>query len=86
MVDDGNLDMGQAVFPLSMGLEVDPEEEENEFDHPEVKGLKGHTVAVTSVACHPGGDQIASASYDKTIIIWDAKTGKFRRLRGTRAT
>jgi WD40 repeat protein len=38
--------------------------------------LKGHQNSVTSVAFSPDGNTIASASYDKKVIIWDPKTGK----------
>ena len=38
--------------------------------------LKGHTDRVTSVAFSPDSKHIVSGSYDKTIQIWDAKTGQ----------
>ena len=34
--------------------------------------LKGHSEGVLSVAWSPKGDQLASGSNDKSIIIWDA--------------
>ena len=41
-----------------------------------IKTLLGHTDLVNSVAFSTDGKSIASGSLDKTIRIWDAKTGK----------
>src|SRR5258708_16802196 len=35
----------------------------------------GHTSRVTAVPWSPGGTQIATASYDKTVRVWDASQG-----------
>ena len=37
---------------------------------------RGHTDRVTSVAWSPDGNYIASGSLDKTVQIWNAKTGE----------
>jgi WD40 repeat protein len=38
--------------------------------------LKGHSSWVNSVAFSPNGQTLASASYDKTIKLWQLGTGK----------
>ncbi|HKF36430.1 MAG TPA: WD40 repeat domain-containing serine/threonine-protein kinase [Ktedonobacteraceae bacterium] len=35
----------------------------------------GHTSRLTAVTWSPGGTQIATASYDKTVRVWDASLG-----------
>ncbi|MDB9444228.1 hypothetical protein PN497_23160 [Sphaerospermopsis kisseleviana CS-549] len=37
--------------------------------------LRGHSLRVDSVAYSPDGQTLASGSYDKTIKLWDVKTG-----------
>jgi WD40 repeat protein len=45
--------------------------------------LKGHEDAVTSIDVSRNGDLIATASLDRTVRLWDARTGKPSRvLRG----
>ncbi|KAH7931076.1 WD40 repeat-like protein [Leucogyrophana mollusca] len=40
------------------------------------KVFKGHTDRVNSVAYFPDGQHIASASWDKSVIIWDVESGR----------
>lgn len=40
------------------------------------RSFTGHTVSVHSVAFSPDGKTIASASWDRSIILWDIATGE----------
>jgi platelet-activating factor acetylhydrolase IB subunit alpha len=49
--------------------------------------LKGHKASVTSLAFHPQYTQLASASEDGTVKIWEFETGDFERtLKGHTST
>ena len=38
--------------------------------------LTGHSFRVTSVAYSPDGKHVVSGSFDNTVKVWDAATGK----------
>jgi WD40 repeat protein len=42
--------------------------------------LRGHSNKVTSVAYSPDGKHIVSGSFDSTVKIWDAQSGKEVRV------
>jgi WD40 repeat protein len=44
--------------------------------HSELLTLQGHAGEVKSVAWSPDGTRLASASYDRAVQIWDARTGQ----------
>jgi WD40 repeat protein len=41
--------------------------------------LFGHTKDIYSIACSPDGQTLTSGSYDRTVKIWNIKTGKITR-------
>lgn len=44
-----------------------------------LRTLQGHQGAVCSVAFNPHGETLASGSYDGTVKLWDARSGKLLR-------
>jgi WD40 repeat protein len=49
----------------------------------ELKTLNGHQDIVSSVSYSPDGKTLASASWDKTVKLWDVVTGKeLKTLKG----
>jgi len=49
-------------------------------DWKKARTLKGHTCLVWRIVYSPNGDQIASASYDRTVRLWDSETGLLQHL------
>ncbi|KAF9944953.1 hypothetical protein BGZ70_004187, partial [Mortierella alpina] len=47
-----------------------------------IEKLPGHTDMITSVVYSPDGERIASGSNDKTVRVWEVRTGVSTELRG----
>jgi WD40 repeat protein len=62
------LDESQEGIAVKSGLDEDW--------GPLLQTLEGHTMEVSSVAFSAAGDRLASASDDRTVRVWDAKTGQ----------
>jgi WD40 repeat protein len=41
--------------------------------------LKGHSRSISAVAFSPNSKQLASASYDSTVMLWNTVTGALLR-------
>jgi WD40 repeat protein len=55
----------------------------NRLAHPSHVALEGHTHEVFGVCFSPGGKHLATCSWDHTVRVWDAHTGRpLRTLRG----
>ncbi|MGF1934190.1 MAG: beta-propeller domain-containing protein [Nostoc sp. ChiQUE02] len=65
----------QTVLTLQQAVYLKPSERK-ENRAIEVNTLEGHSSTVNSIAYSPNGQQLASASWDKTIKIWDVTNGK----------
>ena len=46
----------------------------NQTNFGECPNLEGHFASVLSVVCSPDGKQLATASCDKTVHIWDSES------------
>ena len=74
----------------SCGGDDDDEEEESTIilwdvgSGTQTAQLKGHTDEVNSLAWSPTDNRIASASKDRTVLVWSASTGEARGARRRR--
>lgn len=64
------LALGFGLYATAGGLHGQPEAPDV------VRVLKGHTETVEALAVSPDGTLIATASFDKTVKLWDAQTGQ----------
>src|SRR5262245_39079212 len=53
-----------------------PSQDEPSLPAAVIHALKGHTETVYAVGFSPDGKYVLTASFDKTLKLWDAATGK----------
>jgi RNA polymerase sigma factor (sigma-70 family) len=71
----------QSVSPAKPGPGADVAAKPAADSTRPIRSLRGHVNRLTSIAYSPDGTSIATASWDGTARIWDAKTGEeVRRL------
>ncbi len=71
----------QSVSPAKPGPAADVGAKAGADSTRPIRSLRGHVNRLTSVAYSPDGTSIATASWDGTVRIWNATTGKeVRRL------
>jgi RNA polymerase sigma factor (sigma-70 family) len=72
-----------AAEPAEARRNAPPAEEAGNSRIGEVHVLEGHADAVNWVAFSPAGARAVSASHDRTVRVWDVRTGReLRRLEG----
>ncbi|MEB3830713.1 nSTAND1 domain-containing NTPase [Phormidium sp. CCY1219] len=74
--------LGKTKVPLELKMETVTRLQKAVYTISEVNRLSGHKNSVVSVSVSPQGDAIATASTDKTAILWDWKGRKLQTLVG----
>ncbi len=64
------------AFPRVKGSEQQPDSPQ---DHPELVLQIGHTGKINALAFSPDGKTLATGGDDKTVKLWDTKTGELKR-------
>jgi WD40 repeat protein len=73
-----NLPQSLAQSPTTEDSTTAPAPESGQNKQP-IYTLSGHTGDIASVAFSPDGQTLVSGSFDKTIKLWNLKTGKLSR-------
>ncbi|MFN7384702.1 MAG: protein kinase domain-containing protein [Dolichospermum sp.] len=76
---DRSTNLGVDIFPGVVKVNSSasqPQVNSNQFIENLLQTLTGHSHSVISVAYSPDGQTLASGSSDKTIKLWNVKTGK----------
>jgi RNA polymerase sigma factor (sigma-70 family) len=79
---DGGAASEQSVSPAKPGPGADVAAKPGADSTRPIRSLRGHVNRLTSVAYSPDGKSIATASWDGTVRVWDAKTGEEVRRMG----
>jgi len=68
------------IFTLCFNIFSDDHQVKDENKKFLLIETEGHTSGVSKILFTPDSKEIITASYDKTIRIWDAQTGSLKRI------